>query len=326
VAIGEVLNVWKQKTFTTLDIGSLDTALTEAQRDLARIKSFLDTISAYVSEQKTDDDFTDADKTAEEAVLLGARSTVDGARASVAGARQGLAAALSAEVAASGSESKITTGERPEDVRIVEASLLSAQGAYAAAVANLERTLVRSPIAGTVTTFNIGRGDFVSMQEVVAVVANEKALEIEAFVSEDARRRITVDSPVLVDGLYKGVVTSVAPGLDPITKRARVTIGITESAPLVNGSFAEVAFTESANGAQEVSTETLIPITAIKVLPTGLAVFTVSNDGTLEARPVKEGTIIGDRMLVPEGLPSDLAIVTDVRGLIAGEKVTVASE
>lgn len=328
VAIGEILDAWKTKTFTTLEIGALDTALTEAQRDLTRIKSFLDAISAFVSEQKTDADFTATDKSAQEAILLGARSSIDGARASVGGARQGLAAALSAEITASGSESKITTGDRPEDVRIVEASVLSARGAYAGALAGLERTLIRTPIAGTVTTFNVGRGDFVAMQEVVAVVANEKALEIEAFVSGEARERITVNAPVLVAGTYEGVVTSVAPGLDPVTKKSRVTVGVKGDAPLINGSFAELAFKDSEVEETFATTtpasETFIPITAIKVLPTGLAIFTVRDDGTLEARSIQEGTILGDRMRIQEGLPADLLIVTDVRGLVAGERVTVA--
>jgi multidrug efflux pump subunit AcrA (membrane-fusion protein) len=325
VAVGEILDAWKVKTYTTLDVGTLDTALTEAQRDLTRIKSFLDSISAFVSEQTLDDDFTAADKSAQEGALIGARASIDGARAAVAGARQGLAAALTAEVAASGSESKLATGDRPEDVRIVEAGVLSARGAYAGALAGLERTLIRTPIAGTVTTFNVGRGDFVSMQEVVAVVANEKALEIEAFVSESARERITIDAPVRIDGTYDGVVTSVAPGLDPVTKKSRITVGVTGDAPLVNGSFAEIAFTGSTTlSVEKPTSETLIPITAIKVLPSGLAVFTVRDDGTLEARTVKEGTILGDRMLIQEGLPKDLAIVIDVRGLIEGENVTIA--
>jgi multidrug efflux pump subunit AcrA (membrane-fusion protein) len=325
VAIGEILNAWKVKTFTTLEVGTLDTALTEAQRDLTRIKSFLDSISAFVSEQTLDDDFTVADKSAQEGALMGARSSIDGARAAVAGARQGLAVALSAEVSASGSESKLATGDRPEDVRIVEAGVLSARGAYAGALAGLERTLIRTPIAGTVTTFNVGRGDFVSMQEVVAVVANEKALEIEAFVSEDARERITIDAPVRIDGAYEGVVTSVAPGLDPATKKSRITVGVLGDAPLVNGSFAEIAFTGSTTlSVDKPASETLIPITAIKVLPSGLAIFTVRDDGTLEARSIQEGTILGDRMLVQEGPPTDLAIVTDVRGLIEGERVTIA--
>lgn len=327
VAIGEVLEVWKEKTFTTLDVDTLDTALTEAQRDLARIKSFLDTISVFVSEQTLTDDYTETDKSAQESVLLGARSSIDGARASVAGARQGLASALSAEVSASGSQSKITAGDRPEDVRVAEAGVLSARGAYAGALAGLERTLIRSPIAGTVTTLNISVGDFVNAFEGVAVVANPGALEAETYVSAVALDRIAVGMPVLVSGAYEGVVTSRAPGLDPSTKKARVTVSVPDDAPLVNGSFVEIAVSTNEEATAPSSTTArdgfAIPITAIKVLPRGLAVFTVNESNELEVRPISEGPIVGEKMFVKEGLTPELLIVTDVRGLKEGDLVTV---
>ncbi|HCC05083.1 TPA: hypothetical protein DEP58_02135 [Patescibacteria group bacterium] len=249
----------------------------------------------------------------------------------VHGARNGLTAAKSGSQVASLSSDVVLSGARSEDVAAAQAGVTQAQGALAGAYAQLENTLIRTPISGTVSTLNATRGDFLSSFDVVAVVANEGALEIEVFVSDSVRDRIVVGGPVLIDGKYQGMVTSISPGLDPVTKKSRVTVGITSDATLTNGAFVEVAFqgnepeTEKTTQ-QATTTEFSIPISAIKVLPRGFAVFTVKEDNTLEAHPIQEGPILGSKMLVPEGLTADIMIVNDVRGISEGDAVVVNTE
>jgi hypothetical protein len=122
--------------------------------------------------------------------------------------------------------------------------------------------------------------------------------------------------------MYDGTVTSVAPGLDPVTKKARVTIGIEEQVELVNGSFVEVLILGSDDVVTEI-TEYSVPITAIKVLPRGLAVFTLSDENRLTPVPIEEGPIIGSKMILLGDVAPDLKIVTDVRGFREGDKVQV---
>jgi multidrug efflux pump subunit AcrA (membrane-fusion protein) len=324
VAIGNILETWQERAQTPIPDAQLDARLAEALADLATIKAFLNGVSAYVSEQELEAGLDATTKAAQEATLLGARSSVDTARSAVAGARTGLATAANAQTAASQSESKIVVGARSEDLDAAQAAVTQARGAYAGALAQLENTLVRTPISGIVTSLTAARGDYLTGQEVAAVVANPGALEIEAFVSSASLERITVDTPVLIDGRYEGVVTSVAPGLDPTTKRARVTVGLPENTALTNGSFVEVAVQPiaSTEEAVEMPDEFRIPISAIKVLPRGLAVFTVSEDNMLVAIPITEGPIVGATMLVREGVTPELRIVTDVRGLAEGDQVT----
>lgn len=325
--IGKKLEAWKQKTLSTIPDGEIETRLTEAQKDLEIIKEYLTKISAYISEQPIEGDTTNAVKASQEAVILGARSSIDNARGVINGARSGLAAAQSGSTVASLSESTIVTGARSEDVAAVQAGVTQAQGALAGAYAQLENTIIRTPISGTVSTLNVDRGDFLNSFDVVAVVANEGALEIEVFVSDSARERVVVGAPVLIAGKYKGTVTSVSPGLDPVTKKSRVTVGITDDAVLSNGSYVEVALTgDEKEITTASSTQLFVPISAIKVLPKGLAVFSVSEEGTLVAHPITEGTIVGSKMLVPEGLTTDMLIVTDVRGLSEGDKVEINNQ
>jgi multidrug resistance efflux pump len=263
------------------------------------------------------------------ALILGARQSIDGARASITGARTGLASAQAGYTTASLAQNKITTGERSEDVDAAQAGVLQARGILAGAQAMLENTLIRTPIAGTVTSLSIAGGDFVSMQQNIAVVANPGAQEIVAFVSEDVRATIAPGMQVLVDGQYEGVITSADPGLDPVTKRARITIGVPKGANLTNGSFVEVAVrtdepVETQKKPVQKQQGWYIPISAIKVLPSGLVLFTLTDEQTLKAVPIHEGTIVADRMLIQDALEPDLRIVQDVRGRIEGEQVTIA--
>ncbi len=322
-----LLDTWKTELATTPSDAQLDAVLATTQQRLDTLKRFLDRIAYFVSKQDITEDRTSAAIAAQNALILAARQSVDGARASVSGARSGLAASLSADTVASLSENKIVAGERTEDVQVGEAGVIQARGILAGAVAVLEHTLIRTPIAGTVTSFSVARGDFVSPNQAVAVVANEGARELVAFVSEDVRNTIQPGMKVLVDGTYEGVITSADPGLDPVTKRSRVTIGIPKESTLTNGSLVEVAVQHQTSGdAQKKPTQKgwYIPITAIKVLPTGLVVFTVTDQNTLKAEHISEGTIIGDRMLIQDPLASEVRIVTDVRGRIEGEEVTIA--
>ena len=148
-------------------------------------------------------------------------------------------------------------------------------------------------------------------------------MEIETYVSDSSLARITVGQTVHIDQQFEGIVTSVAPGLDPVTKKARVTIGLTNEETLVHGSFVEVTFLDTTDTVLETDTPLMIPLTAIKVLPLGFVVFTVSPDNILEAHSITEGPIVGSNMLIPEGLTADLKIVIDVRGLKDGEQVEV---
>lgn len=322
VEIGRLLETWKENTYTNIPENEISSFLTQAQNDLERIKVFLNRISAFVSEQEIDDTINDATKSTQEVVMLGARSSIDSARASVNGARTALANALSFAQTASLTESKTLTGARDEDVRVAEAFVTQARGALASAYAALENSIIRTPISGTVSTFNVSKGDFVSSMQTLAVVANEGALEIETYVSGGTLQRIVVGDSVLIDGMYDGTVTSVAPGLDPVTKKARVTIGIEEQVELVNGSFVEVLILGSDDVVTEI-TEYSVPITAIKVLPRGLAVFTLSDENRLTPVPIEEGPIIGSKMILLGDVAPDLKIVTDVRGFREGDKVQV---
>ncbi len=329
VALGLMLEAWKKENNEPITDATLPTYLVNAEARLARTKAFLESVNYFVAKREARGDITTAIISADNATLAAARQAVDNALSSVTGAHAGLAAAESNFVAQSGTEQKIQTGERPEDLRQAEAVVTQAKGTLLSARAAFENSLVRTPINGIVTTLGLSRGDFVTALTDVATVVGVGGLQIETYISADLKDRVLPNTKVLVEGVHEGVVVSVEPGVDPATKRSKVIIGLPKVMGLENGAFVRVSVqpttTLRATPAPETTTGLYIPITAIKVLPTGLVVFSVTDEGTLRAHSVSEGAIVGDRMRITEGLTSDLTIVTDARGLNEGEKVTVAT-
>lgn len=324
VALGELLDGWGKRAVSTIADHDLEQSLMDAQDNLERLKAFLDRISTFIAKQELTNDYTEALRAADTTVILAARASVDSARSGVSGARGSLASAQTSEYVTSLSESKIATGDRPEDVAAVLAGVAAARASLLGAEALLENTYIRTPIGGTVSTLSISRGEFVSNQQPIAIVTGNGAQEVVVYVSEDLRARIMPGMQATLGGAEKGMVSAIDPGLDPVTKRARVIIALSKGVTLTNGSFVDVTLTPKGGSTPPNKDEGFyVPITALKVLPTGLVVFTVRDGGTLEAHTVEEGTIVGDRMLIKTGLTTDMRIVTDARGLRADEKVRV---
>ncbi len=258
--------------------------------------------------------------------IAGYQASISAARTEVVGAIAGLVAAKSAlDQAGSGaaSASNSATSAATNDIAASRASLKQAQGALNAAEANLEKTILRSPISGTIVSLPISRGDYVSMNAQAAVVSNPSALEIDAYVTPDDAKTIVVGGKATIDQKVAGVVVSVAPALDPTTNKILVKIGITGNEQvLTDGDTVSVAINRTVATQSTADASTIIPITAVKITPEGPVVFTVAGE-TLVAHKITLGSILGDQVMVPQGITPDMAIVTDARGLSDGQTIVI---
>ncbi|MEN9413453.1 MAG: hypothetical protein RLZZ342_540 [Candidatus Parcubacteria bacterium] len=296
--------------------------------DARTVQAFLDDTIAAMNQAVPNTYFSAATIATHQAALTGARSSVLGAISSVTAARSAYDAARSGAQTASNAA---TTGT-DSDIASAQASLKSAQGALDAARANLDKTIIRSPISGTIVSLPISRGDFVPSFSQVAVVSNPGALYVEAQVTPDDARTITTGGPATIEGTVQGAITFIAPALDPATGKIQVKVGIVGSQnSLTDGEAVSVALARATKSAPvlpkkntKANSAIAIPIVAIKVTPNGPVVFTVSASSTLAATPVTLGTIVGERVMV-SGITADLEIITDARGHTAGERVIVAS-
>lgn len=283
-----------------------ETLLSEAESDLSTVAALLDDI--FEAANRTDSNATATQVTA----LNAARVSLNAQIAAVASARETY-------------RSKSTTSTAS-----VDAGVKSALGSLRLAQANLEKSIVRAPIGGTVNFLPIRIGDYVTMLQHVATVANNGSLEIVTHVSENDRENISAGMKVKVEDTYDGIITTIAPALDPSTKQIEVHVAVSGDTALVNGQSVRIAFPDAVAAkpaaAEPVATgPILLPLAAVKLSANTRIVFSVGEDGRLIAHEVQIGDVRGDRIEITSGITPDLMIVTDARGLAEGQKVQITS-
>ncbi len=290
------------------------------QTEVRAARSFLDLIVSALNKAIPSPSASSAAIATYLAEATAVRTSLTSTLTALAAATQSLSSSQTAlEVARTNLEQGVTGGQ-PEDVAAAKAAVKQAQGGLAAARANLEKSIIRAPISGTVNSFSLKRGDYVQMTSPVLTIANNGALEILTYVSENDAREIAVGQPVTIEKA-SGVVTRIAPALDPLTKKIEVRIGVNDPKGLINGQSVLVSIvrTRAVSGGTDRIT---IPIAAVKVEAERTIVFTVDT-GTLVAHEVELGTLLGERVVISSGLTPDMRIVVDARGLREGEKVEV---
>lgn len=255
-----------------------------------------------------------------------ARTAAGTSLATLSSAAQNLHATEAALLTAETQLEQTQSGARSEDIAAASASVKQAQGAYNAALAALEKTHIRTPISGTLNSFSISTGDYLTPQQEVAVVANNNALEVQTYITEHDRG-IIVGNTALIEGRYPGVVTKVAEALDPLTRKIEVRIALRDDvAALANGQSVRVALNRASRETQTTTTSNeplTIPLSSVKIEAGRNVVFTLSPEGTLVAHPIELGALLGESIQVLSGLTPEMQIVVDARGLREGESVIV---
>lgn len=319
--IETMLRSREQKNKTITQVSDLASELSLMQNEAQFVKGYLDDLFTAYSKALPDNSFTQAALDQNKTSVQQARQNVTGAITSLVSSRTALTSSMTANEVA-GNVTSVVSGT----LATSEAQVKQALGAYNAAQSRLEKTIIRSPITGTLNSLTIETGDYITAFSQVAVVSNNGALEVVSSVTEDDAKRITVGSVVTINQDGKGVVTRIASAIDPTTRKIEVRIGITSGGTaLVNGQSVNVAIAKSAKDFKERQSGPLtIPISALKLTPRGAFVFEVDASSTLVALPVREGAILGDQIQVLEGLTGDETIVVDARGLKEGVTVSIS--
>ena len=290
----------QEGTATTTSVAALSA---EATGDVRQVLAFLDNLVKAVNE-------TQPSQSASATTLASYQTSLAAARTETVAVLSGITTAKSAYDANS--------------VSAAQASVKQAAGALAAAKAALEKTLVRAPISGLIVSLPVSQGDYVTTNSEVAVVSNPGSLYIDANVTSSDAKTLSVGNAATIGSSTRGVITFIAPALDPSTGKIEVKAGIVSGASaLTAGEVVPVSFARTSVPVARQDAQLTIPIIAAKILPTGPAVFTVSTSSALVAHPITLGTILGDRVVVTAGLTLDMRIVTDARGLAEGQQVEV---
>ncbi len=269
------------------------------------------------------------------AQISGYQTSIAAARTEVVSALSSLSSAKTAydaAVASAATASNTAGTGTANSISAAGAQVTQAQGALDAARSALEKTIIRSPISGTIVSLPITRGGFVTAGSQVAVVSNPGALEVDAYVTPSDAKTIVVGGVATIGQGTRGVIVSIAPALDPTIGKILVKIGIPGSqAALTDGDTVSVTLARSTPAQVKQQTKTpegtvLIPIVAAKITPQGPVVFQVTASSTLHSIPVTLGTILGEQVTITSGLTPDMSIVTDARGLSDGDTVVVDTQ
>ncbi|MEM9336385.1 MAG: HlyD family efflux transporter periplasmic adaptor subunit [Patescibacteria group bacterium] len=211
-------------------------------------------------------------------------------------------------------------------VRQQELSVQAAQNA-------LRKTIVRSPISGTLTSFDLDIGDFVATAA-VATVKSLDQLEVVTNVTEFDRLFVAVGSPATIAGIAAGEVISVGAAASELTQKVKVRIGITDAdrqtftTLFTEGQSVPITLertpNESISQIERFANFAIVPLTAIQIIGTTPSVFAFNQaDNTVRTVPVETGLLVDDSVLITSGLEAVDAVVVDGRGLSDGEMVVV---
>ena len=299
-------------------ISKLDTRKT----DIDSIRLFLDKLALAVNVLSPNSNLSETTINTWKANISATRSVINGVIASMSASKNSLNGAQSGLEIAQLNYEQAQTGGRTEDVISAEAQLKQAEAGLQSAYANLEKTIIRAPISGTINTLNLEKGDFVSAFQPVVNLANNKSLEVIAYITEEDRADIAVGAKVAVGSQWQGEVKNIAPAIDSQTKKIKVEINVKNSDfNLTNGQSVALSIERFIQGDQKEITQFSIPISALKIGSDDAVVFTVGEESKLVSHSVTMGPILGEKIIIKEGITADMEIVIDARGLKEGQTV-----
>lgn len=320
------LEITLAQTKTLVDAASrtdVDGDIAKVNANAQLVSTFLSNLVEALNKSQANDSVTASDITSFRASIGAARSSVATAISSLPSVKTSYDNASAAAASAANSAGTGTSN----NISAAQATVEQAQGALNAAQAALEKTIIRSPISGTIVSLSMTQGGFVTANSPVADISNPAALEVETYVTPADAKTLAVGGSAQIGNATQGVIVSIAPALDPTTGKILVKLGIVGSQEaLTDGDTITVSLARATaaqiHASSKKPTGMRIPIVAAKITPTGPVVFTASSS-TLVELPVVLGVILGDQVQIVSGVSPETLIVTDARGLANGETVIV---
>lgn len=198
-----------------------------------------------------------------------------------------------------------------------------AELALADAERELGYTVVRAPIAGTVTTRRVRVGDTVSPNQHLFDLVDFDSLVALVYVPEKELGRVAPGQPARLappaapELRFSGAIDRVAPVVDPKSGTVKVTVAVPFAAGLRPGMFLEVELVTAVR-----SDALLVPKRALVPDGTRFAVWRLAGEETVERIWVDPQLEDREQVTVAEGLaPGDRVVIAGQAGLKPGAKV-----
>ncbi len=310
-----LLSTWQLEVTALNTDSDLLLALNDSAARIDRTIVLIDMFMSLFNAENEDKSYSDAELLSFSTSFTGLRETLQSTKTSVKSnitalknAEDGL---RRAQIGATGTQSSAA-----------DAQVKQALGSLRSAQASLSKTILRTPISGTVNSLDVRVGDFVGNQAVVARVANNNALEVVTFVGDKEINAFVVGGEVAIEDSFTGTVTEIAPAVDPLTRKTEVRIAV-ESEQIQNGDT--VTITQTFTSETSINQPVTIPLSAVKFEIEDGFIFVVENNH-LVSRPVELGAIRGGSVNITSGLTLSDEFVVDARGLLADTEVEVRTQ
>lgn len=160
-AIEEILVAWDRKT-SQVNEGNVAEMLSSLGNDLSVLGAFIDDLASLVPRQRISESYTEAERNADTDRLAQARAAITESQRKVD-------TAMTAITSSSGSNAALSS-----------AQIKQALGVLESARAALSKTIIKTPVAGTVTAVSISVGDIINVgNDVVFVAGNDNTVDSE---------------------------------------------------------------------------------------------------------------------------------------------------
>jgi len=283
--------------------------------EIAKAKADLDSAEADLLNAKTSLDRTKqlyADKVAAKQTLEDAVARYDGQAAKVASLDRTFELAK--------------LGPRKEEIAAARGQIEQAKGQLAYAKTQLDNTVIKAPVSGTILDRNVEIGEFVTTGFVgdkgakgyVVALADLNDLKVELDINQNdfarlgPRQKASVTTDAFPDRRYDGIIDEVSPEANRQKATVQVKVRVLHPdnylRPEMNASVAFLAEKKPQEAKADEKPVIVIPSSAVK----NGAVFVISNEKAVR-RPVKTGLTVT--------LPGNKSGVRIDQGLIGGENL-----
>lgn len=255
---------------------------------------------------------------AQEASLASTRVQLDSARAALERAN-----ALSA----SGVASRTALDDAQSQVDALAASLRSLETQVRLAQSNLERATIRAPFSGVIAARSVEEGQLVSNGARVLELVDLSTVTIEAVAPLIDTLDLTVgqSATLQLPGESRPELRATVERINPVAESGTRSIKFYLSLPNPDGVLRGGTFVTGSVDLRVTEDALAVPRDALRQGPSGPEVLLV-RDGRTVAQPVVTGPVwaAGALVQITEGLsPGDLVVAMALRGLDAGQPVTI---
>jgi RND family efflux transporter MFP subunit len=215
---------------------------------------------------------------------------------------------------------------KQQELKSAQGQLLSAEGKYRGAEAQLSYSEIRSPMGGVITDRPLYPGEMAAAGTPLLTVMDISSVIAKAHIPQNDAAALKVGDrgTVTVPGIeepIEGKITVVSPALDPNSTTVEVWLEAKNPKhALKPGTSVQLSVT-----AQTVKDAMVVPANAVITTPDGNpAVMLAGSDGRAHQKAVKLGIRNGDDVQILEGLtPSDKVVAVGAYGLPDKTKIKI---